>query len=149
LIFEKEFNVHPRIVYRRGCYHIIINNKPVCQHLLSLGEYSGSKWKIPPNLSKKLVIEWVKCFFDCEAYVNVKNKTIQVKSINYQGLLSIQEKLIPLGINSKVYGPYKPRNDKHSLYGVLQISSANFFEYKRLINFYHPLKKEKLNQISF
>jgi hypothetical protein len=60
-------------------------------HLLSLGDYSGLNWTIPENLTREQIKEWIKCFFDCEAYVNHYSKSIQVKSINYRGLKKIQK----------------------------------------------------------
>lgn len=147
-LFEKEFNISPKIVFHQGCFNIQIKNKPACLNLLSLGEYSTNNWKIPKNLSKSYIMEWIRCFFDCEAHVNVNKKLIQVKSVNFNGLSEINERLNLLGINSVLYGPYQPKNRNHKRYGMIFITGKeNLRLYQRLINFYHPKKKEGLNQI--
>ena len=147
-LFKIEFNIEPKIKFNRGCFYVQIKNKPVCLNLLSLGKYNCSNWKILDNLNEEQKKEWIKCFFDCEAYVDVNSKIIQVKSINFKGLLSIEELLKSLGINSKVYGPYNPKNKDHSPYGMLIISKKeDLIKYKNFINFHHPKKKYKINQI--
>ena len=146
-LFIKEFNIKPRIEKRKDdCLSVRIDSKPMCIHLLSLGKYKSLKWAIPKNLNKEQIIEWIKCFFDCEAYVNLKKKIIQVKSINHQGLNSIKNNLAILGIESKVYGPYYPKNKKHSSYSMLNITKLDVLKYKRLINFHHPDKRNKLEK---
>ncbi len=149
-LFEKEFNISPKIVYYGGCFNVQIKNKPACLNLYSFGKYGHYKWAIPKELPKKHLIEWIKCFFDCEAYVNLSHKYIQVKSVNYLGLESIKQSLELLGIHSSLYGPYKPRIKKHSPYGMLFVRrKENINVYKKLINFYHPDKRDKLGKITY
>ncbi len=146
-LFKKEFNISPSIKKLGSYFAVQIKNKPVCINLLSLGTYGTRNWKIPRTFNKCLLREWLKCFFDCESNVDLNNRTIALKSVNYNGLLDIQNKLELFKINSKVYGPYQPKNEKHSKYGILIISGADICKYKRLINFNHPAKKKKLEQL--
>jgi len=146
-LFKKEFNITPTIKEGKGCFYVQIKNKPVCLNLISLGNYGGLEWNIPKNLNKEFLIEWIKCFFDCEAYVNHVSRTIQVKSINHDGLVNIQKALEVLGINSRVYGPYKQKSKKHNDYSMLTILKNEVIKYKNLINFYHPDRRKKLNNI--
>ena len=147
-LFKKEFNLSPKIIFKRGCYHVQIKNKPACLNLLNLGNYRCKTWNIPKIKNNLLLIEWIKCFFDCESNVDVKRKLIQVKSTHNDGLKDICSRLKTLSINSKVYGPYQPKNKKHSAYSILLINGKDLLTYKNLINFYHPIKKKKLDSIS-
>jgi hypothetical protein len=145
-LFKKEFRIIPKIIQDHNFYRVEIQNKPACLNLLSLGSYSTYNWEIPKNLSKDLLKEWIKCFFDCESNVDITGKRIALKSVNFKGLLEIKDALNLFKITSKVYGPYKPKNEKHSEYGILLITGTNILAYKRLISFHHPAKKEKLEQ---
>ena len=146
-LFNKEYNVNPKIreiksktKFGIGYYRVEIKNKPVCLNLLSLGKYDGLNWIIPNSLDKNLLREWIKCFFDCEAYVNLFNQQIQVKSVNESGLREIKKGLLLYGINSKVYGPYK-NGEGHNPYFMLTIYNLkDLLLYKSKIGFYHPDK---------
>jgi len=149
-LFKKEFNIYPHISYRKGCFNVQIKNKPACLNLYSFGQYGHYKWAIPKDLPSDYLKEWIKCFFDCEAYVDLKHKYIQVKSVNYSGLESIKGNLVSLGILSKLYGPYTPKNKKHGPYGMLFVrGKENINAYKKLINFHHPDKRDKLGKITY
>ena len=148
-LFVDEYNIKPVIKQREGYYEISIKNKPACLDLLKLGNYNSLKWCMPKNLQIDLIKEWIKCFFDCEAYVSSYNKNIQVKSINRNGLVSIMNELAKLRIVSKVYGPYKQKKKWHSDYSVLILpkKDGNLKKYESLISFNHPNKKHKLIEI--
>lgn len=146
-LFKKEFNIEPKIRNLHNHFRVEIGNKPAFLNLIKLGNYSTTGWKIPKNLSKCALKEWIKAFFDCEANVDLNNKVIALKSINFEGLREIREKLLLFNIESKLYGPYQPRNEKHSKYGILVIKGKNIEQYRKLINFNHPDKKEKLDLI--
>lgn len=150
-LFKKEFGIIPkiRIVPSTvgsgvGYYKVEVSSKPICLHLLSIANYDGLRWSIPKNISKPLLKEWIKCFFDCEAYVNNFASQIQVKSVNCSGLNDIQDKLFLFGINSKVYGPYD-NGENHNPYFMLSIyNSEDVRRYNQLIGFYHSRKKREL-----
>lgn len=148
-LFLKEYKIKPIIRHREGYYEIEIKNKPACLDLLKLGKYDSLNWNIPKNLSPILIKEWIKCFFDCEAYVSMHEKNIQVKSVNRNGLISIRKELAKLGIFSKVYGPYRQKKEIHNDYSVLVLSrrDGNLKKYESLISFNHPNKKKRLNTI--
>ena len=110
-LFLKEYKIEPKIRVRKGYYEIEIKNKPACLDLLKLGKYDSLNWNIPKGLNVTLIKEWIKCFFDCEAYVSHYENNIQVKSVNRNGLISIMGELQKLGLASKVYGPYKQKNN--------------------------------------
>jgi len=148
-LFNTEFNIFPKIRKRKNenCYSVRAENKPVCLHLLSLGKYKSENWNVPNGLNREQLKEWIKCFFDCEAYVNTSSKIIQVKSINHDGLKSIKEVLKGLEINSVLYGPYKPKSEKHSAYSMINIPRKELANYNEIIGFYHKEKIKKLNSV--
>lgn len=151
--FVKEYNIKPVIKYRQGYYEIGIKNKPACLDLLKLSRYNSLNWCMPKNLNPELIKEWIKCFFDCEAYVSPYSQNIQVKSINGNGLLSIRKELELFNIQSKVYGPYKQKSstpyNKHSDYYVLIVpkKDSNLKKYESLISFNHPDKRYNLKKL--
>ena len=148
-MFVKEYNIKPKIRILNNYYNIEIKNKPVCLNLLKLGKYDSLNWCIPNNLNSKLIKEWIKCFFDCGAYVSNYERNIQVKSINRNGLISIMNELTKLGIISKTYGPYKQKKSWHSDYSILILpkKDGNLKRYESLISFNHPIKKHKLKRL--
>lgn len=148
-MFVKEYNIEPKIRNLKGYYNIEIKSKPVCLDLLKLGKYDSLNWNIPKNISLDLTKEWIKCFFDCEAYVSNYSCNIQVKSINRNGLISIMNELTKFGIISKVYGPYRQIKDWHSDYSVLIVpkKGGNLDKYEKLISFNHPDKKYKIQRL--
>lgn len=148
-LFKKEFNIKPSIRTYDHYFKLDITNKPACLELLSIGKYNTRDWEIPKDLPKEFLAEWIKCFFDCESNVDIKGRRIALKSVNFNGLLCIQDKLNLFEIKSKVYGPYQPKNQEHSKYGILVITGTNIEAYQRLINFHHPAKKKKLKKLLY
>ncbi len=154
-LFENEFNVHPKIKKiestvpeGRGYFKVEISNKPVCEHLLKLGTYGGLTWTIPDKLNEECKREWIRCFFDCEAYVNIKKRQIQLKSINGKGLCNLQKLLEEELIFPKIYGPYKQKGQNHNPYYFLIIlGKANIARYSEKIGFYHTRKIESLSKL--
>ena len=129
-------------------YKVEISNKPVCLHLLNLGTYGSLTWSVPPELNRTLQVEWVKCFFDCEAHVNLKNKQIQLKSVNGRGLKRLKNILECLRIYSKLYGSYNQKGKNHNPYYFLIIlGKNNIFTYHKKVGFYHTKKIKQLEEL--
>jgi len=154
-LFRKEFNIVPvirkmqsKIPNGRGYFKVEISNKPVCRHLLKLGSYGSLNWRVPSKLNKDLRKEWVKCFFDCEAHVNIGNKQIQIKSVNRYGLVDLKNMLEEHEILSKLYGPYEQKGENHNPYSFLIIvGKKNIKEYYKKIGFYHSEKVKSLHNL--
>lgn len=154
-LFKKEFNISPairkmksKIPRGNGYFKVEISNKPTCKHLLGIGTYGSMNWEIPKKLKKDFKKEWAKCFFDCEAHVNIKKKQIQVKSVNGKGLTSLKNILEEFKILPKLYGPYKQSGKNHNPYYFLIIMGKNnILEYHKKIGFYHSKKIESLETL--
>lgn len=152
-LFRKEFNVFsqikkikPSVKDGSGYYTIRVSSKPVCLHLLSIGRYGGLNWKIPLGLSKNLLCEWIRCYFDCEAYVNSSKRQIQVKSVNGSGLKSLKSKLLSFGIHTKLYGPFDNGPNHNPYFMLCILHRDNLFMYQNKIGFYHSKKKVALQK---
>ena len=155
-LFEKEFNASPvirrmksKIGGGKGFFKVEICNKPVCEHLLKLGNYGCMNWEIPKGLSSEFKKEWIKCFFDCEAHVNIGKRQIQVKSVNGNGLACLKNMLEGWGIFPKLYGPYKQYSENHnSYYFLIVLGKENILGYSNNIGFYHPKKIKSLLELT-
>ena len=155
-LFEREFNVSPIIKKIKsktatgpGYFNVRISSKPVGKHLLQIGSYGGLDWNIPLKLDTESKKEWIRCFFDCEAYVNLLKKQIQVKSINQVGLNNLKELLEEQQIFPKFYGPYKQKGENHNPYYFLIIyGKDNIRKYCEKIGFYHSKKINNLHKLA-
>ncbi len=143
-LFKKEFNIEPKIKNFGKYFRVEIASKPAFLNLLDVGTSETSNWSIPKNITKDSLKYWLSAFFDCESNIDLNNKIIALKSVNFNGLLDIKEKLKIFNVESKVYGPYQPKNKKHSKYGILLIRGKNIQLYRSFINFNHSAKKKKV-----
>lgn len=122
--FQGRFKARPRVydtLLTDGCYTVRFRGKNICQFLLSIGAFNHHSWRLPDFKSNEEHIQWIKCFFDCEGYVNLHSKSIQVKSVNKIGLQQVHSKLTELGISPKLYGPLPQKNRKWTSYYMLEI----------------------------
>jgi len=72
------------------------------------GEFGSRKWRIPnliKNSSKKIKLEWLKSFFEDEAYHETRYNRLKTKSMNFKGLKDVQKLLDSLKIYSSLTGP--------------------------------------------
>lgn len=146
-LFKKEFNLQPKIKELKNHFRVEIASKPAFFDLVKIGKSDTYSWRIPKKLGKKQLKFWLSAFFDCESNVDLLNKVIALKSVNFNGLLAVSKKLETFNIKSKVYGPYQPKNKEHSKYGILLIKGNNIQIFKRLINFHHSAKREKIKRL--
>ncbi len=123
-------------------YSARIKNKVICKDLLKLGKYGTYSWEVPLKIRKNFPREWIRGFFDCEAYVH-KEGRIQVKSVNPNGLITIKKMLRSLDIMSQVLGPYKQKIGNE--YFVLEIKRRYLGKYSKEVGFTHSEKVKKLN----
>tara|TARA_B100000315_G_C14525643_1_gene563698 strand:+ start:807 stop:1490 length:684 start_codon:yes stop_codon:yes gene_type:complete len=141
----KVYNKIPKIVEKENYFYMTLDSKPVVLDLLSYCEFGKMEWTIPDFVyeSEENKIEWLKSFFDCEAYVN--GKSIVVKSVNGKSLLKVKELVESFGIETKIYS-YNPKNKKWNINYMLYIlRKESRRKYRDLIGFNHSTKLKKLN----
>lgn len=106
----------------------------------NFGEFGSRKWRIPSiikNASKKIKIEWLKSFFEDEAYHEKRYNRLKIKSVNYLGLSDAKDLLASLDILSSFTGP----NKDNSWY----LTIPNFSNINPLSSF----KKEPIRKKTF
>ena len=72
------------------------------------GKFSSREWrisKIIKDSSENIKIEWLKAFFEDEAYHEKRYNRLKIKSMNNHGLKDVKDMLDSLEINSKITGP--------------------------------------------
>jgi len=111
------------------------------ERIVSLGTYN---WKVPFSFLKtrKMKIEWLRAFFDCEAHVG-KNK-IQVQSVNFNGLSEIKKLLFGVGIDSSKIYKYERKQANWSTNYLIELRGKQLAKYYYTISFNHSNKRNKL-----
>jgi hypothetical protein len=145
--FAKRFGKLPHLHDTRntqGCYTVRLRDVKICRFILSLGPFGHFGWHMPRYEFDEEKSEWVRCFFDDEAHVNVSGACIQVKSVNERGLRQVCEALNELWVDAKIYGPSEQDNPRWSPYFMLVIPKAAMASHYRLVGFNHHDKMEKL-----
>ena len=124
--FEKDmlnkFNLKPKRV--KAKYDIRFKSKHVFERLLELGAGKSQSWFIGKevlNSDDKVKIEWLRAFFDDEGYVNKNYLCLGI--VNKEGIIQIKNLLKELDIESKLYGPYIPKNPNYSNKYVISIKN--------------------------
>ena len=108
------------------------------------GSFYSREWKMP-KINKKLSKFWLRTFFDCEGWVTCKthqNRHIGLDSINESGLNQVINALNNLGIKT-----IKKYNEKRKIYRIYIYGKENLKLFKQQINFLHPEKKKKLEEV--
>lgn len=112
-----------------------------------LGGGKSHEWDIAEEIlsaSNEIKVEWLRAFFDDEAYVEISHSRIVLNCVNERGLRKIGKMLLGLGISSRFYGPYY----KGEFYIFrLVVSSADIERFSQIIGFTHPKKQESLSRI--
>ena len=142
--FSRVYGKKPRIKNLGKYFRVRIRLKLAHKHLSSITSFNSLEWKIPKKIlaSEANKIEFIRSFFDCEAYVG--KKVIQVQSVNFRGLNSIKDLLKELDIVSKIYR-YKRKNKNWNINYILCImKKEDRANYLNTIGFNHPLKQNKL-----
>lgn len=135
---KRQFGIKPRI---KKDGRAIIQNKNLYYELTNGMSFYSREWRIPV-LNKTNLSSWLKSFFDCEAWVEVKKgktRTIRLDSVNKEGVIQIQKALINFRINSTL------KNRKNSQVRLNICGLDDLKKFQKHINFFHP-KKDKLLQ---
>ena len=107
-------------------------------------EFGVHKWKIPKLGSQECKREWLRAFFDCEAYVY--KKYLRVQSVNRIGIYQVKDLLAEFNIHSNI-NRYKPNRKNHSEVFMLTIGKKmDKRRYKESIGFNHKIKLKKLDK---
>jgi len=103
---RKEFGV--KMTLRKDKEVIVKSIKLAMLIKENFGDLSSRKWRIPHIIKTSQIeikLEWLKAFFEDEAYHEIKYNRLKIKSVNYNGLKDVQDILNSLRIVSKITGP--------------------------------------------
>jgi hypothetical protein len=104
--FNKLFGVKMKM--RKNISVSISSIKRVKYFINTFGKFGSREWKIHgsiKNSNKELKVEWLKAFFEDEAYHEKKYNRLKIKSMNFRGLKDAKELIDSLNIFSKTTGP--------------------------------------------
>jgi len=133
--FNKLFGVKMKM--RKNREVIIRSVKRAKWFIKTFGEFGSKKWRIPKeikNSNKKIKLEWLKAFFENEAYDEKRYNRLKIKSMNQIGLMDAKEILDSIGIFFRLTDP----NCDESYY----LTIPNFNNVKEFKNFVkEPIRK--------
>ena len=110
--------------------------------MLELMNKNSYNWYIPKfimNASKEVISNWLRAFFDDEAYIHPSRQRILLKSMNKRGLQQVIQLLKRLDINGGITGP----NCDNSFY--LVIKKDGICGYKDKVGFLIKRKSDLLD----
>jgi hypothetical protein len=146
-----EFNASPTILRHRGAFIARFKSRKAFNRLKNLGAGNSREWRAPmqmfnvgdPQGTIELIGNWLRAFFDDEAYVDLSTRRVAITSVNSLGLSDVRKMLTYLGIECKIYtisGGYAYR---------LVVSGRR--NLKKLFNIIppplHPLKRTRLRRL--
>ncbi len=102
------YGASPTVIWRRSkrSYIARFKSRYAFQRLTSLGAGSSRSWRDNIEIfgnDESLVTNWLRAFFDDEAYVDTITKRITVTSVNPNGLKDVSILLESIGINPYIY----------------------------------------------
>ena len=138
--FEKVFGIKPHLRKDGRCE---VGSKKIYMRLIrEFGSFHSQIWRMPA-LSNKLLVIWLKAFFDCEGWVFCKthqNRHIGLDSINEKGIDQLIRSLNRINIKT-----IKKINEKRKIYRIFIYGKENLIKFNEKIGFLHPQKVKKLN----
>jgi len=125
-------------------YSLTITSMPAAKDLLADGSMTSLGWRVPDWVakSKRNSKEWLRAFFDCEAYVGVRD--VRVQSVNLAGLRQIACMLRRFGITSREYSYQRKQRGWNTNYHLVIAKHENRKAFLNLIGFNHVGKLRKL-----
>ncbi len=138
--FMNYFHIKPIITSDGRCKK---QSKSIFQQLTKKYSYYSHEW-ILPSLRKNNLRQWLRSFFDCEAWVEyqiAKSRSIRLDSVNRSGLYSIKNALSLFSITSTIHPTIK------GLHRLNICGLDDLQKYHHTIGFLHPEKKRRLVQV--
>ena len=142
--FQSVFKLTPKIVKSSSHFRIRTFSKSAVSYLTGLADFGINEWSPPPFLmaNEKAKTEWLRAFFDSEAYVG--ESVIRVQSVNARGLNSVENLLVSFGIACTRF-TYVPKKENWSKVYILVISrKRDRLKFLNKIGFNHKWKLTKL-----
>jgi hypothetical protein len=104
--FSKIFGVKMKMTKNKS---VSVRSIRIYKELIKrFGKFGSWEWRIPEIVKKssaEIKIEWLKAFFEDEAYHEKEYNRLKTKSVNLRGLKDVKELLDFLGVFSSLTGP--------------------------------------------
>lgn len=144
--FYKIYKIRPHLKKEKNHFDIRICSKLAYWDLVSIAKFKSLNWNIPFKIltTKETKKEWIRSFFDCEAYVG--KKMIQIQSINKRGLEQVKSLLKEFSIDSKMYSYERKQKNWNTNYLLCIMKKESRLKYLDIIGFRHPKKLENLKR---
>lgn len=145
--FNSFYNKMPTIREEDKYFRVRVSSKPICLDLLRTTMLGTHDWRIPYKYLNLdiLKIEWLRAFFDCEAYVG-KNY-VRIQSVNKKGIDDIHILLRKFDIESRLY-IYERKNKNWNTNYILSIGRKDSIKkFYKTIGFNHSRKLEKIKTL--
>ncbi len=144
--FSKVYGKTPKVKKLHNYYFVHIDSKVIVRDIINSAKLGVLNWEIPYKIldNKNCRKEWVKAFFDCEAYVS--KRYIRIQCVNRTGIKQVKKMLDKFGILSNTYS-YTPKNRNWNTNHILVIGDKKMRKkYLNIIGFNHELKLAKLRE---
>lgn len=141
---ENVYGVQPTIEKHPKHFRLRLYSKVVVSDLLSLAKFGIHGWTLPKTVlsDSKAKREWLRAYFDSEAYVGRTH--IKVQSVNASGIYSVKQLLKEFEIPANVY-EYKPKTARwNKVYILIIAKKVDRLNFLKRIGFNHKKKAERL-----
>ena len=142
-----------KLVYRKKAYktksnQVAAKGKWLYQRLKKFGAGKSRDWFIGDEIltaEKSIIREWLRAFFDNEAFVELRKIRISIDSVNPDGLRQVQELLKKMGVNETSFtGPYLYKKSDIYRLSILKEDVERFAVY---VGFSHPKRAKALEEL--
>jgi|SRR3989344_4614321 len=143
--FEIVYGKAPLVYKLPNFYCVTIDSKVIIQDIIKQADFGVTRWRVPFNILVNRIAkkEWLRAFFDCEAYV-CRNH-IKIQTVNKAGMLEVKSLLEEFDIPSRYY-VYTPKNEKWKVNHMLFLVKEARKNYLDNIGFNHSIKQSKLKK---
>ncbi len=128
-------------------YFLTLTSMTAAKDLLADGSMTSLGWRVPEWVvsNERNSKEWIRAFFDCEAYVGKAD--LRVQSVNQPGLRQVAGMLRNFGIASREYSYQRKNKNWNTNYHLVIAKREDRKAFLNLIGFNHAVKLEKLANI--
>ncbi len=146
--FQKAFftlyRMRPKIRKAENYYRLSLTSKTVVTDLLNTSDFTSTRWTIPKWIleNNAYMREWLRAYFDAEAYVG--DKEIRIQTVNKDGIRYILSGLQNFGIVPRIYSYKRKQKNWNENFHISIGTKANRRLFLKKIGFNHSIKLRKL-----
>ncbi len=139
-VYGKQINA----VKLKNHFLLSITSMVIVKDLLIDTSFSSTLWRVPNWIKndEQCTIEWLRAFFDAEAYVG--SRRICVQSVNLAGLQDVAEMLTRFNLTYKQYSYSRPNKNWNTNYHLVIGRLRDRKQFLKRIGFNHKEKMRKL-----